>query len=150
MLEHLIPILAFLANAWTAFSAPAAAVGLAGALCLLAAFLGLSWLPGFVKRPLIGAGLVLLVGAAAYQAGRAKGAHDAFALDAARAIQTEQARTAAARRVTETLALQATKDLAAAQADIQKLKDMNDALRTDPHRDRECLDRGLAHRLRSL
>jgi len=142
--------LAFLENAWTAFSPLAAVAGLTGVAALVLTLVGLSWLPGFLKRPLVAAGVILLAGAAIYQAGTAKGAHDAFARDAARALAVEQTRTAVARQITDRIAVQAVRDVAAAQADAQKLKDLNDALRADPHRNRVCVPHGLARRLRDL
>lgn len=145
-----LSVLALLANAWTAFSPLAAVAGLGGVGLLVLALVGLSWLPGFLRRPLIAVGIGLIVGAAIYQAGTAKGAHDAFARDAARALDAERTRTAVARQITERLAVQAVRDLAATQADLQKLKDLNDALRTDPRRDGVCLPRDLSRRLRNL
>ena len=143
-------IFALLNNAWTAFSPLAAVAGLGGIAALVLALVGFSWLPGFLKRPLVAVGVVLLTGAAIYQAGTAKGAHDAFARDAARALAAEQTRTAVARRITDRIAVQAVRDLAAAQADAQKLKDLNDALRADPNRNRVCLPQRLSRRLRDL
>ena len=142
--------LALLANAWTAFSPLAAVAGLGGLALLVVALLGLSWLPGFLKRPLIGAGVILLASAAIYQAGTAKGAHDAFARDAERALEAERTRTKVAREITDRVAFQAVRDLAALQAANQKLQEINDALARDPNRDRVCVDRDLSRRLREL
>jgi hypothetical protein len=114
------------------------------------ALVGLSWLPGFLRRPLIAVGIGLIVGAAIYQAGTAKGAHDAFAHDAARALAAEKTRTAIARDISNRIAVQAVRDVSAARADAQKLKDLNDAIRTDPYRNRVCVPVGLARRLRNL
>ncbi|MEE7459663.1 hypothetical protein MPAR168_22300 [Methylorubrum populi] len=91
-----------------------------------------------------------MIGAALYQAGQAKGAHDAFALQSARAMAAEIKRTEAAETVAARIAAQAAQDLAAEQADNRKLQELNDALRTGPHRDRECLSRDLSRRLRDL
>ena len=143
-------ILSLLANAWTGFSPLALVAGLGGIGMIVVAFLGLTILPGFLKRPLIGAGLVLLTSAAIYQAGTAKGAHDAFALDAERALAAERTRTKVARDITDRVAIQAVKDLAEADATNRKLKEINDALGKDPDRDRVCVDRGMSHRLRAL
>lgn len=142
--------LALLANAWTAFSPLAAVAGLGGIGFLVVALLGLSWLPGFLKRPLIGAGVILLASAAIYQAGTAKGAHDAFARDAARALAAEKTRTAIAKDITDRVSIQAVRDLAELQARTQKLQELNDALARDPNRNRVCVDRDLSRRLRQL
>lgn len=142
--------LAFLANAWTAFSPLALLVGGSGIGLVVLALVGLSWLPGFLKRPLIFAGAALLVLSAVYQAGQAKGAHNAFAKDAARAFEAESARADAAERIKSQIAARATQDFARAQADSRKLKELNDALAKAPGRDRLCVDRALARRLRDL
>ncbi|KQP11141.1 hypothetical protein ASF28_08845 [Methylobacterium sp. Leaf99] len=143
-------MLAFLVNAWTAFSPLAVVAGLGGVAALVLALLGFSWLPGFLKRPLVALGVVLLACAAVYQAGTAKGAHDAFARDAARALAAEKTRTAIARDISDRIVLQAVRDVSAARADAQKLKDLNNAIRTDPQRNRVCVPVGLARRLRNL
>ncbi|MGW5960376.1 hypothetical protein [Methylorubrum thiocyanatum] len=91
-----------------------------------------------------------MIGAALYQAGQAKGAHDAFALQSARALRAEKDRAAAARRVTESLALQATRDIAAEQASNAKLKDLLDHAEKRLDAARECLPRDLSRRLRDL
>lgn len=146
----MIAALALLQNAWTAFSPLAAIAGLSGLGLLALAFLGLSWLPAFLRRPLIAVGVLLLASAAIYQAGTARGAHDAFALDAERALAAERTRTEVARKITDAVAIQAVRDLTAAAAANTKLKEINDALRDDPNRDRVCIDRDLSRRLREL
>lgn len=150
MLDRLTALLATVQNGCAAFSLVAALTGVGGLGLIMLAVLATSWLPAFLRRPLIVAGIAIVVGAALYQAGQAKGAHEAFALDAARAIAAETARAEWSEKIAAAIAAQATRDFAAAQADNIKLKELNDALRTDPHRDRECLDRGLARRLREL
>ncbi|GJD92946.1 hypothetical protein [Methylobacterium iners] len=146
----MIPALAFLQNAWTAFSPIAAIAGLSGIGLLVLAFVGLSWLPGFLKRPLIFAGVVLIAGAAIYQAGQAKGAHDAFARDAARALAAEKTRTAIAKDITDRVSIQAVRDLAEIQATNKKLQGINDVLAKDSERDRRCTTHDDARRLRDL
>ena len=145
--------LALLANGWTAYSFAATLVGGAGLGLIAIAVLAAIYLPLFpraIRNLLIGAGVVLILGASIYQAGQAKGAHDAFARDAERAIAAERKRADAAERVTAADAARAAQDLAAAQADTRKLQELNDALAHDPRRDGVCLDRDLSRRLRRL
>lgn len=161
MFDFLTPtgiLSAFLSNAWTAVSPLALVGGLSGLGLILVALLGLAMMPGVVAAfvpnwlkhglILIGAGLLAL--SAAYQAGQAKGTHDAFAKDAKRAIAAEAARADAAERIKDQIAVQATKDLAAEKAANRKLKDLNDALAKVPGHDRVCVDRDLSRRLRDL
>lgn len=143
-------LLALLQNGWTAFSLASLLAGGAGVGLILLALLGTAYLPAFIRRPLIGAGIAILVGAALYQAGQAKGAADAFARDAARAIAAETERAAKAERATRDDRARAVQDLADDQARTQKLQEMNDALRKDPDRDRVCIDRDLSRRLHDL
>jgi signal transduction histidine kinase len=143
-------LLSILQNGWTAFSLVSLLAGGGGLALILLAFLGTAYLPAFLRRPLIGAGLVLLVGAALFQAGQAKGAHDAFAREAARALAAEQDRTRIARDITDRVSRQAVKDLAAADATNRKLQELKDALDKDPERDRRCTTRDDARRLRAL
>ena len=136
-------LLTILQNGWTAFSLVSLLTGAGGLGLILLALLGTAYLPGFLRRPLIGAGLALMVGAALFQAGQAKGAHDAFAREAARALAAEQARTKVARDITDRVAVQAVKDLAAAA----KLQRKIDETPNDP---RSCLDRNAADRVRGI
>lgn len=153
MLDFLTPtgiLSAFLSNAWTAFSPLALAGGLSGAGLLVLAFVGLSWLPAFLKRPLIFVGAALLVISAVYQAGQAKGAHDAFAKDAARALLAEKLRVLKAEKIAAALTAQAEADLAAERASSAKLKDLLDAVQKRKDAARVCLPRELSRRLRDL
>lgn len=143
-------LLSILQNGWTAFSFVSLLAGGGGLGLILLAFLGTAYLPGFLRRPLIGAGLALLVGAALFQAGQAKGAHEAFAREAARALAAEQDRTRIAKDITDRVARQAVKDLAAADATNRKLQELKDAMDKDPERDRRCTTRDDARRLRAL
>lgn len=143
-------LLALMQNGWAAFSLASALAGGVGLGLIALALLGSAWLPAFLRRPLIGFGLALLVGAALYQAGQARGAHEAFARDAERALAAERTRTAIARRITDAVAVQAVRDVASVQAANRKLQELTDALRKDPDRDRVCVDRSLSRRLRNL
>jgi hypothetical protein len=143
-------LLTILANGWTAFSLVSLLAGAGGIGLILLALLGTAYLPGFLRRPLIGAGLALLVGAALFQAGQAKGAHDAFAREAARALAAEQTRTKVAKDITDRVAIQAVRDLAAADATNLKLRKLLDDMDHDPERDRRCTTRDDARRLRAL
>ena len=149
----MIAALALIQNGWTAYSFAATLAGGAGlgliALAVLAAIY-LPIVPRALRSLLLGAGIALILGAALYQAGQAKGAHDAFARDATRAIAAEQKRAAAAKRVMAADAVRGARDRAAAQADTPKLQELNDALAHDPRRDGVCLDRDLSRRLRQI
>lgn len=137
-------------QAWAAFSPLASIIGALGVVCVLIAVFGAMFVPERLKLPLIGLGVVLIVGAAMWQAAEAKGAHDAFAAAKEVALKAERERADKAEAITRDLAEQATRDLASAQADASNLKGLTDALSTDPRRAGVCLDRGMARRLRAL
>ena len=61
---------------------------------MLAAVFGLVLVPERLRTPAILAGAALIALAAVWQAGEAKGAHDAFARDAERALEAESKRAA--------------------------------------------------------
>ncbi|MEG9527412.1 MAG: hypothetical protein MIL41_16880, partial [Hyphomicrobiales bacterium] len=77
---------------WTALSLGATIAGLGGIGLILVALLAAAYLPSFLRTPLIGAGIVLLVGGALFQAGQAKGTADAFAVAAAKELKAEKVR----------------------------------------------------------
>lgn len=139
-----------LLQAWAAFSPLASAVGACGLACVVVAFAGALFVPERLKLPLIGVGALLITGAAIWQAAEAKGAHDAFAVMQAAALKAEHERAEKADAIARAIAAQATRDLASAQADNAKLKDLNDALAHDPRRDGVCVPRALSRRLRAL
>ncbi|MGU3387309.1 hypothetical protein ACLBYG_22555 [Methylobacterium sp. D53M] len=141
---------AFLFQAWAAFSPLASIVGVCGIACIVVAFAGAMFVPERLKMPLIGVGALLIVGASLWQAAEAKGAHDAFKVVAATNVKAERERAAKAEALTKALAEQATRDLADAQADNAKLKDLTDALSRDPRGARPAVPHDLARRLRSL
>ncbi|TXM65498.1 hypothetical protein [Methylobacterium sp. WL120] len=146
-------LLALIANGWTAYSFAATLVGGTGFVLIAIAILAAIYLPLFprvLRNLLVGAGVALILGAALYQAGQAKGAHEAFARDAERAIAAERKRADAAERVMAADAARAAQDLAAAQADTRKLQELNDALAHDPRRNGVCLPRDLSRGLRAL
>lgn len=143
-------MLAILLQAWAAFSPLASAVGACGLACIVVAFVGAMFVPERLKMPLIGVGALLITGAAIWQAAEAKGAHDAFKVVAAANLKAEHERAEKAEAITKDLAEQATRDLASAQADTRKLKELNDALAHDPRRDGVCVPRDLSRRLRAL
>ncbi len=143
-------MLGVLFQAWAAFSPLASIVGVCGIACVVVAFLGAVFVPEKLKMPLIGLGAALIVGAALWQAAEAKGAHDAFKVVAAANLKAERERAEKAEAITKDLAEQATRDLASAQADTRKLKELNDALAHDPRRDGVCVPRDLSRRLRAL
>lgn len=139
-----------LANGWTAFSILATLSGIAGIALIALAVFGTTFLPSFIKQPLIIAGICLLVGGALYQAGQAKGAHLAFEAEASRALAAETKRADLAEATNKQQAAQAAKDLAAEKADNAKLKELNDAASKDKDAGVTCVDRDLARRLRNL
>ncbi|MBP2498439.1 hypothetical protein ABID82_005125 [Methylobacterium sp. PvP062] len=143
-------LLLTLANGWTAFSILATLSGIAGIALIALAVFGTTFLPSFIKQPLIIAGICLIVGGALYQAGQAKGAHLAFEQEASRALDAETKRADLAEAQNKQQAAQAAKDLAAEKADNAKLKELNDVLAKDKDRDRECVDGDVARRLRNL
>lgn len=136
-------MLALLANAWTTFSLGALVAGLGGVGLIVVVLLGLTSLPAFLRRPLIAAGVVLLAGAAVWQAGQAKGAHDAFALTAARIHAAEIRRADAAEK-----ALAA--DRARASSDATTIADLRRQIDETPDDPRPGLDRAAARRLRRV
>lgn len=143
-------LLLTLSHGWTAFSVLSALSGAAGIGLIALALLGTTFLPSFVKQPLIIAGVCLLVGGALYQAGQMKGSRLAFEAEAARALAAETKRADLAEAINQKQAAQAAKDRAAARADAAKRKELTDAVAKDKNRDRECVDRDLARRLRNL
>ncbi|APT31939.1 hypothetical protein MCBMB27_02648 [Methylobacterium phyllosphaerae] len=146
----MVHLLATFANGWAAFSLLATISGLGGIALIAAALVFGAYLPAGIRHALVGAGLGVLVGAALFQAGQARGAHNQLALDADRAIEAERVRRVAAEAVSSAIAEQATRDLAAEQADTAKLKGLLDDLRSHPDASGACLPRDLARRLRAL
>lgn len=143
-------MIGFLFQAWAAFSPLASIVGVLGIACVVVAFAGAMFVPERLKMPLIGLGAMLIVGAALWQAAEAKGSHDAFKVVAAANLKAEHQRAERSEAIARDIADQATKDLASAQSDNAKLKELNDALAKDPRRNGVCADRALARRLRAL
>ena len=143
-------MLGVLFQAWAAFSPLATIVGAGGIACVVLAFAGAVFVPERLKMPLIGLGALLIAGAGIWQAAEAKGAHDAFAAAHAAALRAERARADVAEAIARDLAERSRRDAAAAETDALKLKELTDALAKDPRRDRLCVPRDLARRLRSL
>jgi hypothetical protein len=85
-----------------------------------------------------------------WQGAAADGALKMQARDHALALQAERERAAAADAITRDLAERATQDLADAQADNLKLKDLLDALSRDPRGAHPAVPRDLARGLRNL
>lgn len=142
--------LSWIVNAWTSFSAPAAIASATGAGFLVLAFIGVTWLPGILKRPLIGLGLLLLAGGVTYQIAHIDGAQDAFKVTMENALKAEKARADAAERITREIAAQAEKDQAGIEDANRKLKEIKDAVAKDKDAARVCVDHDLARRLRNL
>lgn len=145
--------LSVLENGWTAFSFWSALAGAGGLGAIAAAVLAglyLPLIPAFLRHTVLAVGVALLVGAGLYQAGMQKGARDAFARDAVRALAAETARADAAVAIAARDRERTARDLASANADLAALKEITDALAKDSDRGRTCLDRDTARRLRSL
>jgi hypothetical protein len=85
-----------------------------------------------------------------WQGAEADGARRMLQRDHALALQAERERAEKAEAITHDLAEQASRDLADAQADNPKLKELNDALSRDPRGARAAVPRDWARRLRSL
>ena len=85
-----------------------------------------------------------------WQGAAADGALKMQARDHSLAIQAERERAAAAEAINRDLAERATQDLADAQADNLKLKDLLDALFKDPRGAHPAVPRDLARGLRNL
>lgn len=143
-------MIALLANAWAAYSFAATLIGGIGIVCLVLAFLLTAYLPASLRHLMFFGGALLIASAIYGQSERSRGAAAQIALDHARALAAEQDRTAAARRVTEALAVQATKDLATAQAGNAALRKLNDDLQQRAEAGHACLSRDLSRRLRDL
>ncbi|MGH1574529.1 hypothetical protein ACRAWG_32635 [Methylobacterium sp. P31] len=141
---------------WTALSLGATIAGLGGIGLILVALFAAAYLPSFLRTPLIGAGIVLLVGGALFQAGQAKGTHDAFAVAAAKELKAEKARAdaesrrqaAAAAKIGAADRARADKAEAVAKASRERLADLKRNLARTP--DRACASADDARRLRDL
>jgi hypothetical protein len=143
-------MIGFLFQAWAAFSPLASIVGTCGLALVVVAFLGSVFIPEKLKLPAIAVGVALIVGAMIWQAAEAKGAHDAFRAVAEANTKVLRERVEKADAITRDLAEQATHDLADAQVNALKLKELNDALAQDPRRNGACVPRDLSRRLRAL
>lgn len=146
-------------NGWTAFSVGATIAGLGGVGLILLAVLATAYLPAWIRRPVLAAGILLLAGAALFQAGQAKGTHDAFAVEAARklaqakadaaaTLAEERRQAAAAREVAAKDAARAAAAESAAQASASRLRDLQAYLKGT--KDRPCGSAEDARRLRAL
>ncbi|MGU3284695.1 hypothetical protein [Methylobacterium mesophilicum] len=148
-----------LAVGWTAYSFGATVAGLGGAGLIVLGLLATAYLPAFIRRPLIAAGIALLAGAALFQAGQAKGVHEAAAAEAARNLAQAKA-DAAATLAEQARQAAAAKDIAAkdkdradaaeadAQASASRLRDLQAYLKGT--KDRPCGSADDARRLRAL
>lgn len=143
-------ILAHLGMAWDAFSLISLVGGLAGIALILAGLFLLQILPSSLRRIVVVTGIGLLVSAALYQAGQARGAHLAQLRQMELALLAEKLRTHEAERITRDLAKTATDHAAADEADKAKLREDLKRVQTHPDARRVCLPRGLARGLRQL
>ena len=152
-------ILHALSVGWTAFSVGATIAGLGGIGLILLAVLATAYVPAFIRRPLIAAGIALLAGATLFQAGQAKGVHDAAAAEAARnlaqakadaaaTLAEEQRQAAAGREVAARDKARADAAEAAAQSSASRLRDLQSYLKGTT--DRPCGSAEDARRLRAL
>ena len=143
-------MLATLLLAWHAFSPLALALGATGGLLLAVAALGLFALPGWLSRPAIVAGAGLLSAGLLYQTAYARATHAAELRIEREAAAAERARAERAEAITQDLERRAERDRAVLADSERKLQELTDALATHADRDRGCLDRDLARRLRNL
>lgn len=143
MIAHIAALLAHL-------SPLGLGLGFGGLVILVGAVLALHLLPSFVVRPIILVGAVMLATGAVYQVAFARATHASQLRQADLARDVEAQRAAAAETITRQIAEQASRDLADLSARNKQLQDLTDALQTSPSRDRVCVDRDLARRLREL
>ncbi|SDM67917.1 hypothetical protein SAMN05216360_10390 [Methylobacterium phyllostachyos] len=155
MHDHIASALTLLSHGWAAFSIVATLAGLGGVGLIAVALLAAAYLPAVLRHALVAAGLVLLIGAALYQAGQARGAHEAFALQAKTDLQ--RARDALAevdRQVAAATAISAGDRAraeaaeASAKAAASRLRDLKAHLARTP--DAGCVTGDDARRLRGL
>lgn len=140
-------VLASVQNVWAALSLVSALGGVAS-IALIAA--GVLVLPGPFKRAAVALGVVLMIVSSAYQFGHVSGARDARELAEKRAADAETERVARAIVITRNDKTRVARDLAKAQADNRKLKELLDDARKNRDDDRVCVDRDLSRRLRAL
>ncbi len=103
-----------------------------------------------VRAALLGLAAGLCLFGLLWQSAAEGGALRMLARDHALALQAERERATAAEAINRDLADQATQDLADAQADNLKLKDLLDALSKDPRGAHPAVPRDLARGLRAL
>ena len=103
-----------------------------------------------VRAALLGLAAGLGLFGLLWQGAAADGALKMQARDHGLALRAERERAAAADVITRDLAERATQDLAEAQADNLKLKDLLDALSKDPRGAHPAVPRDLARGLRNL
>lgn len=136
--------------AWHALS-PLALLAAAGGVGILAvAAFGLVLLPRWLVRPAIVAGAVLLAGSALWETAviRTMAADERRAAAASLAAETARAETAEA--ITREQAASRARDRADLAAMTRRLEELNRDVQTRADRDRVCLPRDLARRLRAL
>lgn len=148
-----------LSAGWAAFSVGATIAGVGGVGLILLALLAAASLPSWLRTPLLGVGILLLVGAALFQAGQAKGSHDAFALTAAEKLRDAKAKAeadlrearrqaAAGARISAADTARADAAEAAANAARARLAELQRHLARTP--DRACASDADARLLRGL
>ncbi len=134
--------------AWVAYSFTATlGVGL-GIAAVVIGLATVAWLPAFLRYPLILAGTLAIVGSAMLQAGQARGVHLEQLRQQERATAAEATRADLAEKTRDEIAARAAADNAQLAQKTQELeKLLNDQ---SAQGDAECLDRGIARRLRDL
>ncbi|QEE39828.1 MULTISPECIES: hypothetical protein [unclassified Methylobacterium] len=145
---HLSNFGGLIANGWAAFSLAAALTGIGGIGLILLGLLTTAYLPAWMRRPLIGAGILLIAGAALFQAGQARGAHEVFALQAARNLEEANRQAAAAAKISAADRVRADKADVAAKASASRFRDLQRHLARTP--DGACATDDDARRLRDL
>lgn len=125
-------------------------LGTGGLVILVGALLCLSILPAFVVRPAIAIGASLTVAGLLYSVGYGRGTSAEQARGVELAATAERARAERAEAISRETVDAATRDLADSAARERALQDLVHDLRTAPDRDRACVPRDLARRLRDL
>lgn len=142
--------LPFLWAAWAAFSPGAAILATVGLVLVVVVGLSAALVPERLKLPLVVAGGLLIFGAAVWQAGEAKGAHDALAKGHALELAAEKLRAGLSDKIARDIAAEATADLGAAQTDNANLKALLHDAEKRADAGRVCVPRDLSRRLRAL
>ncbi|WP_375462973.1 hypothetical protein [uncultured Methylobacterium sp.] len=148
-----------ISHGWTAFSFVATIVGAGAVGLIVLGLIAAAYLPSWLRHLIVGSGIGILLGAVLFQAGQAKGSHDAFAVEAARTLKVEkdraealvreqQRQAAASARISAQDKARADAAEAASKASASRLRDLQRHLARTP--DGTCVSPDDARRLRAL